>query len=127
MEHHVGSGKASAAPGLNRARGQRIEIDGLRCAQSVSDPVPGSGADAQVNAVCDAAMRGYGMPECIRTDNGARFDSGDISRHKGRAFFSEVFRNQDIGLEQMDEDVIASSSAMSNWASSTARRCDFGR
>ncbi|HEY3627170.1 MAG TPA: IS481 family transposase, partial [Terracidiphilus sp.] len=28
---------------------------------------------AQVNAVCDAAMREYGMPERIRTDNGAPF------------------------------------------------------
>ena len=28
---------------------------------------------AQVNAVCDAAMRKYGMPERIRTDNGAPF------------------------------------------------------
>jgi hypothetical protein len=28
---------------------------------------------AQVNAVCDAAMREYGMPERIRTDNGTPF------------------------------------------------------
>ena len=28
---------------------------------------------AQVNAVCDAAMREYGVPERIRTDNGAPF------------------------------------------------------
>ena len=28
---------------------------------------------AQVNAVCDAAMREYGMPERIRMDNGAPF------------------------------------------------------
>jgi transposase InsO family protein len=173
---------------------------------------------AQVNAVCDAAMREYGMPERIRTDNGAPFaglgllglsklslgrmklgivheriqpgrpqqngrhermhrtlkedtakppagtltaqqkkfdrfrltfnherphealgnetpgsiyvpsarmfpsrvesfqypksfltrrvnNSGDISWHKGRVFVSEVFRNEDIGLEQMDEDL----------------------
>jgi hypothetical protein len=32
-------------------------------------------------------------------------DSGDISWHKGRVFVSEVFRNEDIGLEQMDDDV----------------------
>ncbi len=32
-------------------------------------------------------------------------NSGDISRHKGRVFVSEVFRNEEIGLEQMDEDV----------------------
>jgi hypothetical protein len=32
-------------------------------------------------------------------------NSGDISWHKGRVFVSEVFRNEDIGLEQMDEDV----------------------
>jgi hypothetical protein len=25
--------------------------------------------------------------------------------HKGRVFVSEVFRNEEIGLEQMDEDV----------------------
>ena len=28
---------------------------------------------AQVSAVCDAAMREFGMPERIRTDNGAPF------------------------------------------------------
>jgi hypothetical protein len=28
---------------------------------------------AQVSAVCDAAMREYGVPERIRTDNGAPF------------------------------------------------------
>jgi transposase InsO family protein len=173
---------------------------------------------AQVNAVCDAAMRQYGMPERIRTDNGAPFaglgllglsklslgwiklgivheriqpgrpqqngrhermhrtlkedtakppaatliaqqkkfdrfratfnherphealgnetpgsiyapsarmlpssvpsfqypkpfltrrvnNSGDISWHKNRIFVSEVFRNEEIGLERMDEDV----------------------
>jgi hypothetical protein len=27
------------------------------------------------------------------------------SWHKGRVFVSEVFRNEEIGLEQMDEDV----------------------
>src|SRR5712675_1521527 len=32
-------------------------------------------------------------------------NSGDISWHKGRVFVSEVFRNEDIGLEQMDEDL----------------------
>jgi hypothetical protein len=32
-------------------------------------------------------------------------DSGDISWHKGRVFVSEVFRNEEIGLEQMDDDV----------------------
>ena len=31
--------------------------------------------------------------------------SGDISWHKGRVFVSEVFRNEEIGLEQMDEEV----------------------
>jgi hypothetical protein len=32
-------------------------------------------------------------------------NSGGISWHKGRVFVSEVLRNEDIGLEQMDEDV----------------------
>jgi hypothetical protein len=32
-------------------------------------------------------------------------NSGDISRHQGRVFVSEVFRNEEIGLEQMDEEV----------------------
>ena len=32
-------------------------------------------------------------------------NSGDISWHEGRVFVSEVFRNEEIGLEQMDEDV----------------------
>src|ERR1700761_4170250 len=32
-------------------------------------------------------------------------NSGDISWHKGRVFVSEVLRNKEIGLEQMDEDV----------------------
>jgi hypothetical protein len=32
-------------------------------------------------------------------------NSGDISWHKGRVFVSEVFCNEEIGLEQMDEDV----------------------
>jgi len=32
-------------------------------------------------------------------------NSGDISWHKGRVFVSEVFRNEEIGLEQMDEDI----------------------
>jgi len=32
-------------------------------------------------------------------------NSGDISWHKGRVFVSEVFRNEEIGLEQMDEEV----------------------
>jgi hypothetical protein len=32
-------------------------------------------------------------------------NSGDISWHKERVFVSEVFRNEEIGLEQMDEDV----------------------
>jgi hypothetical protein len=32
-------------------------------------------------------------------------NSGDISRHKGRVLDSEVFRNEEIGLEQLDEDV----------------------
>jgi hypothetical protein len=32
-------------------------------------------------------------------------NSGDISCHKGRVFVSEVFRNEEIGLKQMDEDV----------------------
>lgn len=32
-------------------------------------------------------------------------NSGDISWHKGRVFVSEVLRNEEIGLEQMDEDV----------------------
>ena len=30
---------------------------------------------------------------------------GDISWHKGRVFVSEVFRNEEIRFEQMDEDV----------------------
>jgi hypothetical protein len=33
-------------------------------------------------------------------------NSGDISWHKGRVFVSEVFRYEEIGLEQMDEHVI---------------------
>jgi hypothetical protein len=32
-------------------------------------------------------------------------NSGDISWYKGRVFVSEVFRNEEIGLEQMDEEV----------------------
>ena len=32
-------------------------------------------------------------------------NSGDISWHKGCVFVSEVLRNEEIGLEQMDEDV----------------------
>jgi hypothetical protein len=32
-------------------------------------------------------------------------NSGDISWHKGRVFVSEVLRNEEIGLEQMDEEV----------------------
>jgi len=32
-------------------------------------------------------------------------NSGDISWHKGRVFVSEVFRNEEIGLEQMDDAV----------------------
>ena len=32
-------------------------------------------------------------------------NSGDISWHKERVFVSEVFRNEEIGLEQMDEYV----------------------
>jgi transposase-like protein len=32
-------------------------------------------------------------------------NSGDISWHKGRVFVSEVLRHEEIGLEQMDEDV----------------------
>ena len=32
-------------------------------------------------------------------------NSGDVSWHKGRVFVSEVFRNEENGLEQMDEDV----------------------
>ena len=31
--------------------------------------------------------------------------SGDISWHKGRVFISEVFRNEDLGFEQMEEDL----------------------
>jgi N-dimethylarginine dimethylaminohydrolase len=30
---------------------------------------------------------------------------GDISWHKGDVFVCEMFRNEEIGLEQMDEDV----------------------
>lgn len=38
--------------------------------------------------------------------------------HKGRVFVSEVFRNEDMGLEQMEEDVCTgSSSTTPNWAS----------
>ncbi len=32
-------------------------------------------------------------------------NSGDISWHKGRVFVSEVLRNEEIGPEQMDEDI----------------------
>jgi transposase InsO family protein len=32
-------------------------------------------------------------------------NSGDISWHKGRVFISEVFRNEEIGFEAMEEDV----------------------
>jgi hypothetical protein len=32
-------------------------------------------------------------------------NSGDISWHKGLVFISEVLRNEDIALEQMDEDI----------------------
>ena len=32
-------------------------------------------------------------------------NGGDISWHKGWVFVSEVFRNEEIGLELMDEDV----------------------
>jgi hypothetical protein len=32
-------------------------------------------------------------------------NSGDISWHMGRVFVSEVLRNEEIGLEQMDEEV----------------------
>ncbi len=32
-------------------------------------------------------------------------NSGDISWHKGRVFISEVFRNEEIGLEQIDENM----------------------
>jgi hypothetical protein len=120
---------------------------------------------AQVSAVCDAAMREYGVPERIRTAKPPartvtaqqkKFDrfrstfnyerphealanetpgsiyvpstrllpsrvasfqyprsfqtrrvnnSGDISWHKGRVFVSEVLRNEEIGFEQIDEDV----------------------
>lgn len=35
-----------------------------------------------------------------RANNG-----GDITWHKGRVFVSEVFRNEEIGLEKMDENV----------------------
>ena len=31
-------------------------------------------------------------------------NSGDISWHKGTVFVSEVFRNEEIGLEQMDDE-----------------------
>jgi hypothetical protein len=36
-------------------------------------------------------------------------NSGDISWHKGRVFISEVFRNEDIGLEQMTKTYTESS------------------
>jgi hypothetical protein len=32
-------------------------------------------------------------------------NSGDISWHKGRAFISEALRNEEIGFEQIGEDV----------------------
>jgi transposase InsO family protein len=32
-------------------------------------------------------------------------NNGDISWHKGRVFISEVFRNEEIGLEQIDENM----------------------
>jgi hypothetical protein len=48
-------------------------------------------------------------------------NSGDISWHKGRVFVSEVFRNEDIGLEQMDEDLHRVFFHNTELASSTAQ------
>jgi hypothetical protein len=52
---------------------------------------------------------------------------GDISWHKGRVFVSEVFRNEEIELEQMDDEVHRVFFCKPNWASSIAPRCGFGR
>lgn len=46
---------------------------------------------------------GFQVPRSFQT-RGVN-NSGDISWHKGRVFVSEVLRNEEIGLEQMDEDV----------------------
>src|SRR5580698_2289162 len=49
------------------------------------------------------ALIGYQYPRSFQTRRVN--NSGDISWHKSRVFVSEVFRNEEIGLEQMDEDV----------------------
>jgi transposase InsO family protein len=59
---------------------------------------------SQVRAICEAAMREYGIPARIRTD------SGDISWHKRRAFISEVFRFEELACELITPGFIGSSS-----------------
>jgi hypothetical protein len=54
-------------------------------------------------------------------------NSGHMGWHKGRVFVSEVFRNEEIGLEQTDEGGRTSSLALPNWVSLTAPRCGFAR
>ncbi len=49
--------------------------------------------------------------------------SGDVSWHKGRVFISEVFRNEDLGFEQMEEDLYRVTFHNMELRHSTARRC----
>ena len=55
--------------------------DYQRCLQPVSAAVPASGKTngQQVQAIFEAAFREYGLPEAIRTDNGAPFASRAIA------------------------------------------------
>jgi transposase InsO family protein len=53
---------------------------------------------AQVNAVCDAAMREYGMPERLRTDNGAPFVLSVLEKQAVFLCFTVSFLMPAVGL-----------------------------
>ena len=53
-------------------------------------------------------------------------NSGDVSWHKGRVFISEVFRNEDIAFEQIEEDlyrVVFYNTELGEFNSSEMRFC----
>jgi hypothetical protein len=79
---------------------------------------------SQVQAICEAAMREYGLPSRIRTENGAPFaGTGLLGLSKlslgwmkmgivhervqpgDRVFISEVFRFEEIGLEEVEDRI----------------------
>src|SRR5271156_1896596 len=80
----------------------RLVFNHERPHEALANETPGS-IYVPSTRLLPSRIASFQYPRSFQTRRGN--NSGDISWHKGRVFVSEVFRNEEIGLEQMDEDV----------------------